>query len=403
MTNKMKKSIVIGFAIFGVAIIAFVLGMNIKNMNDSRRLLEDSIKSQLNSITAAAELVIDSDEFSDYTDIADMEKPEYIATFDSLCALADNTGVNIYAIAKNKATNTYFFVFDTEIEDSSAFEEYELDQVYLDAFAGKASSGIMNVDDEYGSFNTGARPIFNNSVVVGIICADIDDIYLTKNIKNNTINIVLLIVILTLVLTALGIALVYLLNKVRAAQSELQKMAMYDKLTELPNRRFLLEHLAEITTRKNKSPFALFFIDLDNFKKVNDNAGHDAGDALLQHIGMYLQCAHENSKVFRPGAGSLNIAARVGGDEFVLVVPDIASEQDAANYAQEILSGFKGNVVDKNIEKYNVGLSIGIALFPIHSENYQVLIKYADMAMYNTKFKGKNSFSVYSDEMNSAN
>jgi diguanylate cyclase (GGDEF)-like protein len=176
-------------------------------------------------------------------------------------------------------------------------------------------------------------------------------------------------------------------------------MANYDKLTDLPNRRYLLECLAEYTAKEQKTPFALFFIDLDNFKQVNDNAGHDAGDALLQRVALYLQNAHENSGVFRPGPGSLNVAARVGGDEFILIIPSMSEKSAAESFADEIVKGFHAEPVDKYIDKYGVGLSIGVALYPEHTENYHVLIKYADIAMYHAKRAGKNRYRVYYEEM----
>lgn len=402
MTSNMKRKIVIGFSIASVIIMAFVVGMNIKNMFDSQKLLEESIKSHLDSITAAAEIIIDKDKFETYKSEADInaDKTAYGATLAKLRNLRVETNAKyIYAIVQIGAK--YYFVFDTDEEADTIFDEYQIYDVHKEAFSGKTVSGIMNVEDEYGSFNTGARPLFRSSdkKVIGIICADTDDSYIKANNTQNLVNIILMLSILVVIFAGLGFVVAYLLNKIKAAQDELRKMAMYDKLTELPNRRFLLEHLAFITARKEKTPFALLFIDLDNFKKVNDSAGHDAGDALLQHIGMYLQGANENSKVFRPGAGAINIAARVGGDEFVLVAPGISTEEEAAEFAKTVLEGFKNAAVDKNIEKYGVGLSIGIALFPTHSFNHHVLIKYADIAMYNTKSKGKNNYSIYNDKM----
>ena len=135
---------------------------------------------------------------------------------------------------------------------------------------------------------------------------------------------------------------------------------------------------------------------------MNDNAGHDAGDALLRHIAQYLDGALENTKSFRPAAGQLNIAARVGGDEFIQVVHGVETEEKAREIAIRLLGNFKNQYLDRFIEKYAVGLSVGVALYPYHSDNYHVIIKYADMAMYAAKQAGKNQYRLYSDELNRA-
>ena len=100
------------------------------------------------------------------------------------------------------------------------------------------------------------------------------------------------------------------------------------------------------------------------------------------------------------GSGALNIAARVGGDEFIQVVGGVDTAEKAAEIAGRLLADFKSQHLDRYIEKYNVGLSVGVALYPYHSDNYHVIIKYADMAMYAAKHAGKNQFCVYTDELN---
>lgn len=138
---------------------------------------------------------------------------------------------------------------------------------------------------------------------------------------------------------------------------------------------------------------------MDNFKLVNDNAGHDAGDELLRHIAQYLDSTAENAKSFRPSAGQLNIAARVGGDEFIQVVNGVDTAEKAAEVAKHLLENFQSEQIDRYIEKYKVGMSIGVALYPYHSANYHVLIKYADVAMYHAKHGGKNQYRIYTEEM----
>ena len=166
-----------------------------------------------------------------------------------------------------------------------------------------------------------------------------------------------------------------LLRRIGEMQVKLRRQALYDNITGLPNRQYLMDHLAKLTTGPEKVPFALLFVDLDNFKTVNDSAGHDAGDDLLRHIAGYLSTALDHSIAFRPSAGQLNIAARVGGDEFIQVVEGVDSREKAAQVAGQLLEGFKTANLSRYVEKYNVGLSIGVGLDPEDSENYHVLIK----------------------------
>ena len=107
----------------------------------------------------------------------------------------------------------------------------------------------------------------------------------------------------------------------------------------------------------------------------------------------------ENATAFRPSAGQLNIAARVGGDEFIQVVHGAGDADKAGELARHLLDNFNQANLGRYIEKYKIGLIIGIALYPYHSDNYHVLIKYADVAMYNAKHNGKNQHCIYDDEI----
>jgi len=152
---------------------------------------------------------------------------------------------------------------------------------------------------------------------------------------------------------------------------------------------------------KKQTPFAFLLIDLDNFKRVNDNAGHDAGDEVLRHIGIYLNSIHDDirSVSFRPPAGALNVSARIGGDEFVQIVPGVHTVDEAEAVAKKVLENFPRQMTDRNVARYKVGLSIGVAIFPYHTDNFNVLIKYADIAMYHAKKSGKNNYCVFRDDL----
>lgn len=398
VTNKQRNSILVVVLIFFMFILAVVAGMNIRNSSNLRAILTESVKSQLISTSLAAREMLDVEAFVRYDDASVGELPEYRETLAALRALADSVGAKyIYALKRKGSEDV--FVFDTDTENQTIFIPYELSAVHKAAYAGHNAADIMNVADEYGSFNTGAVPILHRGRVVGIICTDIEDEYLESSYKTAFWNSVLLIGTLLLTMAAMFYAVALLLRKIKAMQDRLRQQALFDNVTGLPNRQNLMEQLGKMTSGPEKAPFALVFIDLDNFKSVNDNAGHDAGDELLRSIAGYLDCALDNSKSFRPSAGQLNIAARVGGDEFIQVVSGVDSPEGAAQVAGQLLSGFKAAHPSRYVEKYSVGLSIGVALYPHHSENYHVLIKYADIAMYHAKHAGKNQYRVYADEM----
>jgi len=183
-------------------------------------------------------------------------------------------------------------------------------------------------------------------------------------------------------------------------QDRLYRLANYDHLTGLPNRQYLMTCLEEVEKKgKEQAPFALLLIDLDNFKLVNDNEGHDAGDEFLCIIAEYIDAICRNAKSFHPTARALNVSVRIGGDEFVQIVSGVNTEAEAQSYAKSLFDNFSSESIDQYIEKYKVGLSIGVALFPTHTENTRELIKFADIAMYYAKNSGKNTYRIYNPEM----
>lgn len=399
MSQKNKLYINIVFFACAAFILILVITMSIVGDKKSQQLLEESIESQLLSITAAAREVVDVNAFVTYNSMEDItNNPEYDYQLAQLRTLATNVGAK-YIYALKIIDETPYFIFDTDQVANATFQPYQLSPVHQSAFEGTPSAGIMNSVDEFGAFNTGAIPLFQDGRVVGIIGADIEDHLVAQSLYQAKRDTVLVLCVLSAMLLLAGFAFYRLLNRIKSMQDKLSQMANYDKLTDLPNRRFLMNHLEQLSKDRLRKPFALFFIDMDNFKTVNDKAGHDAGDELLRHAAIYFQSAHENSTAFRPGSGSLNVTARIGGDEFVLVVSEISTTEEAEDFARKLISGFASSGVEKFVTAYNVGISVGIALFPRDTENYHVLINYADIAMYHAKRSGKNDFRVYTMEM----
>lgn len=168
------------------------------------------------------------------------------------------------------------------------------------------------------------------------------------------------------------------------------ELAFHDTLTHLPNRRSFINQLrSEVIDRKlSSSKLTVFFIDLDNFKQINDQWGHDAGDLVLKEAAKRIQ------SVIRP----TDIAARLGGDEFVVMLKDVQGEEDAITIVQRMLNQFQ-KPINISGQDYTLSCSIGVAHYPDHGESSEDLIKSADTALYYVKERGKNDFMVYDQTM----
>ena len=399
-----KYTLIYTFVAFCVALLVLLVFTNAKIRADSHRLLQESIQAQLIAVCQAAHENIDPDELAIYTpDTARSGDPGHAAVLARLRVIADATGAKYIYVLK-EFDGRHHFVLDTDpVEDDSPYDDYKLSPVHEQAFLGIPGAGIMNVQDQWGNFHTGAIPIRNDAEVIAIVCADIDSRIVQRELAIGKANTRMQVVTVLLVALSIG-ALLWMTQRLRAAQDKLAVMAHYDPVTGLPNRQYLISHLNALAAANDMSPYTLFFTDLDNFKTVNDKAGHDAGDALLKRIGAFLLEAPRlvgkaDMRAFRPPAGRLDLTARIGGDEFVLLIPGIENREEAARVAQAILDHFHRSVDDEHVRKYNVGLSIGAALFPAQSENYHEILKYADIAMYHAKRAGKNGYRVYEDEM----
>lgn len=169
-------------------------------------------------------------------------------------------------------------------------------------------------------------------------------------------------------------------------QEKVEFIAYHDNLTLLPNRRSLekkVNELIAVNLIKNKN-FALFFIDLDGFKTVNDTLGHDIGDLLLKEIGkVFIETLREEDYIFR-----------IGGDEFAVILNYSNDEKDIEIVANKIIENINKEILIKN-HKISVGCSIGISKFPQDAQDLQGLLKYSDKAMYKAKENGKNRFEFY--------
>ena len=176
----------------------------------------------------------------------------------------------------------------------------------------------------------------------------------------------------------------------KMAEDRLQKMAHFDHLTGLSNRAMFSVQFrkALLRAKRNQSNLALLFFDLDDFKPINDQYGHETGDHLLKEIANRLQTnLRQNDSV-----------ARFGGDEFVIVLEALENTIDAGNIAQKII-----NLVNEPVTigelKLQVGCSIGISLYPSDSDQPEVLLRYSDIAMYAAKASGRNGYYFFDSKL----
>jgi diguanylate cyclase (GGDEF)-like protein/PAS domain S-box-containing protein len=170
------------------------------------------------------------------------------------------------------------------------------------------------------------------------------------------------------------------INELKKIEMDLQHIATHDLLTSLPNRYLFFDRLyqAILRAKRYQTSFALLYLDLDHFKKINDLRGHDAGDEFLIRVATHLQQTVRES----------DTVARLGGDEFAILMESIQDEIEVVSIADRIIVGFR------DTSMLGVTASIGISIFPRHGEDGMVLLKYADEAMYQAK-KKKDSFQMF--------
>ncbi|MCD4668521.1 MAG: EAL domain-containing protein, partial [Sulfurimonas sp.] len=173
-------------------------------------------------------------------------------------------------------------------------------------------------------------------------------------------------------------------------KEKVKHMAYHDSLTSLPNRMNIEEYIKNRLPiiHRNNSKLAVLFIDLDRFKIINDTLGHDVGDDLL------VECSKRIKDCLRES----DILARVGGDEFIVVIESPSDDYSAAHVCENILNLFKKPIQTKtNI--LNITLSIGVSIYPDDANEYKGLLKYADIAMYEAKSSGKNTYRYYQKKL----
>ena len=197
-----------------------------------------------------------------------------------------------------------------------------------------------------------------------------------------------LVAFLVIFIAVLSWFLAQAIVKRKSHQLELFRSANFDLLTGLPNRSLFFERVEQTLKQghRNEKKFALLFLDLDGFKAVNDTLGHDGGDEMLSKVAKKLQsCVRES-----------DTAARLGGDEFAILLTNVISKNDAGLVAEKIIKNLLSPFTIKGKE-LQIGVSIGIGIFPENGKITDQLLQKADHAMYTAKKEGKNCFRYASD------
>ena len=174
-------------------------------------------------------------------------------------------------------------------------------------------------------------------------------------------------------------------------EQELIHLANYDSLTGLPSRPLLIEKLSKaiIHARRNQNRVAVLFLDLDNFKNINDSLGHNAGDRLLVVVAQRLLAATRE----------FGLVARLSGDEFVILLESAESDEQIRECAMRILAQFNSSIMLSDNQAANLTGSIGVSIFPDHAQTPSDLLKFADIAMYQAKNEGRNTVQYFNEEM----
>ncbi|MFU2486393.1 EAL domain-containing protein [Thauera sp. WH-1] len=181
------------------------------------------------------------------------------------------------------------------------------------------------------------------------------------------------------------------ISRLKENEARIRDLAYYDPLTGLPNRRLLEDRLqVELAhAARMRSRLAVMFVDLDRFKRINDSLGHEVGDRLLVEIASRLRASLRED----------DTVARMGGDEFLVILSNLQGPDEAAVTARRLVSALRRPVVIEGRELV-VTTSVGISIYPDDSLDAQTLIKNADIAMYRAKDEGRNSFQLYEPAMN---
>ena len=177
----------------------------------------------------------------------------------------------------------------------------------------------------------------------------------------------------------------------KRAEAQIRYLGQHDILTGLPNRALIADRLAQTIAlaERHRSIFALLFLDLDRFKKINDSYGHRAGDAFLRQVAERLAAS----------VRAIDTVSRQGGDEFIILLNELAHPEDARTIARDICERLSLPVEVEGV-RLHASVSFGIAVYPKDGDSADTLLRNADIAMYHAKGRGRNQYQFFSEELN---
>lgn len=394
-------SVFIFVIIVSIIIISSTI-LNISNVREQQTILEESIEAQIMSVCISARDIVNEYPFADYNSQKDVDEDweQYSELRSRLRLLAKETGVTfIYALKMLEGEPQ--FVIDSDEADEELFIPYELSQVHMDAFAGREGAGVMNVVDMYGTFNSGALPLFHEGKLIGIISVDIEDSYIQKSRSAGFRNEIISVMAMIVTLCALASFAYTFYRRTRDERKRLEGIALFDAVTGLPNRTNFGIYMEALREKRGALyPFLLCFIDLDNFKVINDVLGHDEGDVVLQRMGAFLEGHNKMAKKKWGDGHEIGICARIGGDEFLYVIGGITDKEVAKDIVASLYDEYDSSELKRYHEEYGLGFSVGVSHSPSDGTEVEMLINNADNAMYVAKKSGKNRFYVYNEKEN---
>jgi diguanylate cyclase (GGDEF)-like protein len=218
----------------------------------------------------------------------------------------------------------------------------------------------------------------------------VDNSWMAGTLAGTTFIILCITLALSVLDTRMASKTANMADSLQRANDELQRLALHDPLTQLPNRLLLEDRIDQAIAHAERGKFkcAVLFVDLDRFKMVNDSLGHFAGDELLRSVANRLQTVVRGE----------DTVSRLGGDEFVILLRDVTGPDNATEVADKILHALREPFRIHEQELY-ITPSIGISVSPLHGDTSQMLITRADAAMYNAKQAGRNNCRIYSSSM----
>jgi len=295
--------------------------------------------------------------------------------------------IETYAVGKDKRLRTNTILSPEKFNILKSFQNNITIDTEAVRYAFKKGKAHKIIKDYRGisvlsSFSVVECSNFKWAVITEIDEAEIDR--MLNSLKVGIFSFVFISSVLAL------IVVIIITNEKKKHDEKLIHNATHDSLTQLPNRKFVLEFLSYrlANSKRLKNKGAMLFVDLDRFKFINDSYGHKAGDYVLKEVASRLK------KVLRKE----DLLARLGGDEFILIVNNFENLHNLDILCNKIISNVSKPIKDGN-RHYKVNLSIGVSIFPDDSNDPSELLQYADTAMFKTKETGRNGYTYYSKEM----